>query len=551
MRSLHILSLAGLLASAATAQAQSQSFSVNFAGDEPKGAQPAAAVADGADTVKVVAKGVGTTREEALKDAYRDAVERAVGLYVDAESIVENDQLVQNEVLTLSNAYIKECRELGEPKQLAGGLVQVRIVAVVQKQKLTAKLKDVMPTQNVAVSLDTTQYQSMVAERATTEKRSGEAKALVDKLLDELDPIPQLMVASVDTKTMRTYVKGKYQAGEQTMESLPPGKVAVGLMLSLKVDEKKYFEQFVPRVKAVFDRISLCKPSAVRLTPIPANQEELAMLTEYLARNDKTEDGGVAVKQRKYARKAAFASRSRLFPDALNALPPRYGLRCDLHGNNSIFGSTDPSFLPGCKTMGVGAYSKDKNSRNNCFKVWNGHGASQYDFPNSLKDLAALRGKRGLYDSPFEGVQTYNLTLLTSVNSSRSMWKGETYQLDPEVGYSLYRWIFRRGAVQYRDPNPYTHITYNIVFENGGGEELFVYEWKVPRLLLMNVDVNDYEVSDNYKFGNEKSRQSHVMRFYATPFVGCAAQRLIQWRDVLIDEVILREVKNIKIELAQ
>ena len=43
------------------------------------------------EVVKVKAKGVGADKTEALKDAYRDAVERAVGMFVDAEQMVKND----------------------------------------------------------------------------------------------------------------------------------------------------------------------------------------------------------------------------------------------------------------------------------------------------------------------------------------------------------------------------------------------------------------------------------------------------------------------------
>lgn len=60
-------------------------------------------------TVKVRGKGVGVTKAEALKDAYRDAVERAVGLFVDAEQFVKNDELIKDQILTQSNAYIKKC----------------------------------------------------------------------------------------------------------------------------------------------------------------------------------------------------------------------------------------------------------------------------------------------------------------------------------------------------------------------------------------------------------------------------------------------------------
>ena len=42
------------------------------------------AFAQDAEIVKVKGRGVGADKTEALKDAYRDAVERAVGLYVDA-----------------------------------------------------------------------------------------------------------------------------------------------------------------------------------------------------------------------------------------------------------------------------------------------------------------------------------------------------------------------------------------------------------------------------------------------------------------------------------
>ena len=42
--------------------------------------------------------------EEALKDSFRDAVERVVGVFVDAEAQAENDQLIHDQVLTHSNA---------------------------------------------------------------------------------------------------------------------------------------------------------------------------------------------------------------------------------------------------------------------------------------------------------------------------------------------------------------------------------------------------------------------------------------------------------------
>lgn len=57
-------------------------------------------------TQKVVARGVVKDKASVLKDAYRDAVEKAVGLYVEAETVADNEELVQDQVLTHSIAYI-------------------------------------------------------------------------------------------------------------------------------------------------------------------------------------------------------------------------------------------------------------------------------------------------------------------------------------------------------------------------------------------------------------------------------------------------------------
>ena len=94
--------------------------------------------------VSTMGKGVGTTAEEALKDSFRDAVERAVGVFVDAEQQAENDELIRDKVLTQSNAYIENYNKVSE-RRLDNGLLEVRIVAKVKKGELTRKLRDTMP----------------------------------------------------------------------------------------------------------------------------------------------------------------------------------------------------------------------------------------------------------------------------------------------------------------------------------------------------------------------------------------------------------------------
>ena len=116
----------------------------------PAGGENTPAVKNGAadaSLVKVQGRGVGATKDAALKDAYRDAIERAVGLYVDAEQMVKNDELVSDQILTQSNAYIEKYDVVKESE--SDGLFTMRILATVRKTALTKKLGEVMPKQAV------------------------------------------------------------------------------------------------------------------------------------------------------------------------------------------------------------------------------------------------------------------------------------------------------------------------------------------------------------------------------------------------------------------
>lgn len=90
-------------------------------------------------TRTVVADGVGLTPEEALKDAFRSAVRQVVGEVVDAETLVKDDQLVKDQVLTYSDAYIPKHTKISERNE--GGLFRITIRAVVERRKLVIKLK--------------------------------------------------------------------------------------------------------------------------------------------------------------------------------------------------------------------------------------------------------------------------------------------------------------------------------------------------------------------------------------------------------------------------
>ena len=79
---------------------------------------------DSQKTKVVIATGVGETEHEAIKDAGRSAVKEAVGMFLVSETIVENDELIKDEVLSVSDGFVSKFRTISKGKD-EDGLVEV------------------------------------------------------------------------------------------------------------------------------------------------------------------------------------------------------------------------------------------------------------------------------------------------------------------------------------------------------------------------------------------------------------------------------------------
>lgn len=93
---------------------------------------------DTAGADDVLADGVGTSREEALKDAFRAAIRQEVGEVVDSEVKVRNDALIKDEILTYSDGYIPRHEVI--KATVEGGMHKVSIRARVERRRLVEKL---------------------------------------------------------------------------------------------------------------------------------------------------------------------------------------------------------------------------------------------------------------------------------------------------------------------------------------------------------------------------------------------------------------------------
>lgn len=202
------------------------------------------------EVVKVRGRGVGLNQTEALKDAYRDAIENAVGLYVDAEQVVENEDLIKDQILTQSNAYIEKYKVAKATTEQ--GLIALTIIADVRKLALTRKVKEVMPTQKIAISA---QSQNLHAEIVTDFKRKADAVTLLKNELDNLSPVKQLMKVTIGSE------KPVFEPVKEDANL-----VRVWYPINVEVDKTRYYKEFAPRMSRILEQIRIGSPKRFDLS---------------------------------------------------------------------------------------------------------------------------------------------------------------------------------------------------------------------------------------------------------------------------------------------
>ena len=196
---------------------------------------PFSSVAD-AGVAVVTAKGSGETVAEAKKDAGRAAIQQVVGELMDAETLVENDELVKDRILTYSGAYLEDMEVVGKPiRRKSTGLVEVTVTATVRKTQLEKKLK----AENVATKK--VKGGKLFAQATSKAQETGDAAALADKVFEDVPGC---------------FWKVEMLAGEDgspAIEADANGNVVANVRVSL--DEAAY-RSWAKRAMAVFDRIA-------------------------------------------------------------------------------------------------------------------------------------------------------------------------------------------------------------------------------------------------------------------------------------------------------
>ena len=472
---------------------------------------PAETTVAAGDVVKVQGKGSGATRDEALKDAYRDAIERAVGLYVDAEQMVKNDELVNDQILTQSNAYIEKYDVLKESS--ANGLVTLKILATVKKTALTKKLSDVMPPQTFKLGDDA---QNVHAVAVTKEKRSEDAVALLKKTLDGVNPITQMIrLTLADPKLMTQEIRGQ---GNGT-------KTCYFYRFKFELDEKKYYEEFLPPLLKVLDQISVSRPKTVRLQRHSFDKPNSGAGSQYRSGQEYAKNYIAAgeyvndTHKNSRGRRRAGSSTTDMSLDGLDRFMNHHGQE-GVYDGVIVLGNADEFWH-------LSYSSPDPNGvqgNDHCFDP----GSHNYEAcPN-----------HGIEKQMVEA-ETFPVMIITEMNASRTSVTTRCYQLPKGCADVIMTWQY--GLIGMTRPNrtPRT-TTYQFILKDGNNEDVLVRSISFKNVALLNMMAGHAKMF----------KESGGYGWYVTPMIHTDAKSLQRWIGFDIPRDDLPKIKAVSVELA-
>lgn len=182
----------------------------------------------------IIVTGYGVSKEKALKSAFKAAVSQYVGVLVDADTVMKNNKIIKDEILTASNGYIQSYDEISTSK--SDGLVEVQIKALVKSQKIFKKVESLnIATKNIVGAKD-------IQARVITKKTSRDDSQKIFKIniaeFVSKDSIKDMLeVVIKDVKVLEDKTKGN--------------KVPIVVAYQLKFNLKNY-ETKVKQLEEVF-----------------------------------------------------------------------------------------------------------------------------------------------------------------------------------------------------------------------------------------------------------------------------------------------------------
>lgn len=197
---------------------------------------------------QILVTGIGATPESAEKQAITDAVRQAVGIYVDTNTIVENEAVIKDRILSVSNGFVKEYKVVSQAKQRDDGLYELQILATVQTGQVVQALKE-----NNLISGEVAGA-NMWAEASTKVMNAQDAVAMLQAKM------PELIKSSVtitplgeDGKPMLSKDGMPNTSPASVNENAATGEAHLQWRFRLDINKDYYDETFLPVVRLCLD----------------------------------------------------------------------------------------------------------------------------------------------------------------------------------------------------------------------------------------------------------------------------------------------------------
>jgi hypothetical protein len=196
----------------------------------------------GQETIQVKATGVGATSEQAEKAALVNAVQQAVGLFLDSETLVKDEQVIYDKILSVSDGYVSKMEVLAPPrKRPSDGLFETTINATVEKDKVGSELRK----QRILVSK--TDGQNAWAEAATRIKDAQDGVAMLEKHL------PDIQTRLLSARLVNSSDAASAEAVRPEVRPDPSTGMAIcAWNIEVSYDREAYYQQALPLLQKCF-----------------------------------------------------------------------------------------------------------------------------------------------------------------------------------------------------------------------------------------------------------------------------------------------------------
>jgi hypothetical protein len=233
------------------------SGSFSLGGESPSASGSAAT--PNSTTKQLTVTGIGVDPAGAEKQAITDAVRQAVGALIDSNTLVQNEEVIRDRILSVSTGFVKEYKPTAPARKRDDGLYEITILATVATNEVAQKLKE-----NNLISGEVA-GQNLWAEASTKVMNAQDAVAMLEAKFPEL--IKSCLTITPLDKDLNPSMT-KDASGNLVPNTAPAvfnknsesGEATLCWAFEIGLDKKYYRESFLPLVNKCLESITESKP---------------------------------------------------------------------------------------------------------------------------------------------------------------------------------------------------------------------------------------------------------------------------------------------------